>query len=126
MGFVNLEEILTKNLMQIDILVQLLESQSMTQIRLDLLAPDRQYLIKLLYSILMLLPQSSPAFKLLNQRLASVEQYKNVVSNSCSTTSSPIGTTRSSSVNSNKSMMNSNSFQFVDLIDYYHSILNNI
>jgi len=126
LGFVNLEEILTKNLMQIDILVQLLESQSMTQIRLDLLAPDRQYLIKLLYSILMLLPQSSPAFKLLNQRLASVEQYKNVVSNSFSTTSSPIGTARSSSVNSNKSMMNSNSFQFVDLIDYYHSILNNI
>ncbi|KAL6933948.1 hypothetical protein ACO0R3_001731 [Hanseniaspora guilliermondii] len=126
LGFVNLEELLPKNLMQIDILVQLLESQPMTQVRLDLLCPDKQYLIKLLYSILMLLPQSSSAFKLLNQRLSSIEQYKNVTNNGLSSLSSPVSSARSSSTSSGKSIMNSNSFQFSDLLEYYHSVIDNI
>lgn len=126
LGFVNLEELLPKNLMQIDILVQLLESQSMTQVRLDLLCPDKQFLIKLLYSILMLLPQSSPSFKLLNQRLSSIEQYKNVTSNGPSPLCSPVTSARSLSTNSSKSIMNSNSFQFSDLLEYYNSVINSI
>lgn len=126
LGFVNLEELLPKNLMQIDILVQLLESQSMTQVRLDLLCPDKQFLIKLLYSILMLLPQSSPSFRLLNQRLRSIEQYKNVTTNGSSPFCSPVTSARSLSTNSNKSIMNSNSFQFTDLLEYYNSVISNI
>ncbi|CAI8500872.1 unnamed protein product [Hanseniaspora opuntiae] len=126
LGFVNLEGLLPKNLMQIDILVQLLESQSMTQVRLDLLCPDKQFLIKLLYSILMLLPQSSPSFKLLNQRLSSIEQYKNVTSNGPSPLCSPVTSARSLSTNSSKSIMNSNSFQFSDLLEYYNSVINSI
>lgn len=59
-------------LIQIDKLVQLLESPVFTYLRLQLLEPDRYpYLYKCLYGLLMLLPQSS-AFAALKNRLNSV------------------------------------------------------
>ncbi|EXJ94642.1 DNA repair and recombination protein RAD54 and RAD54-like protein [Capronia coronata CBS 617.96] len=59
-------------LIQIDKLVQLLESPVFTYLRLQLLEPDRYpYLYKCLYGLLMLLPQSS-AFGALKNRLNSV------------------------------------------------------
>ena len=59
-------------LVQIDKLVQLLESPVFTYLRLQLLEPDKHpYLYKCLYGILMLLPQSS-AFAALKNRLNSV------------------------------------------------------
>lgn len=59
-------------LIQIDKLVQLLESPVFTYLRLQLLEPDRfPYLYKCLYGLLMLLPQSS-AFAALKNRLNSV------------------------------------------------------
>ncbi|KAL6928785.1 hypothetical protein ACO0SA_002114 [Hanseniaspora valbyensis] len=126
LGMTTIEEILPKNLMQLDILVQLMESQSMTQMRMDLLMNDKQYLIKLLYSILMLLPQSSSAFSLLNNRLNSISQFKNMSVSSSSSPRSISSSTRSISVNSNKSIMTSNNFQFVDLLEYYNNVINNI
>ncbi|KDO24938.1 hypothetical protein SPRG_09582 [Saprolegnia parasitica CBS 223.65] len=63
-------------LMQIDKLVQLLESPIFIQLRLQLLetqAPYHANLMKSLYGLLMLLPQSS-AFRTLRDRLASVTQ----------------------------------------------------
>jgi tRNA U34 5-carboxymethylaminomethyl modifying GTPase MnmE/TrmE len=56
-----------------DQLVQLLESPVFTFLRLSLLEPD-PYLLKCMYSLLMLLPQSS-AFVTLRNRLSSVAQY---------------------------------------------------
>ena len=61
-------------LMQVDRLVQLLESPVFVALRLQLLEPDHPlhpHLIKSLYGILMLLPQST-AFKTLRERLMSI------------------------------------------------------
>ncbi|KAF3061271.1 Protein VAC14 like protein [Daldinia childiae] len=59
-------------LIQIDKLVQLIESPVFTYLRLQLLEPEKYpYLYKCLYGILMLLPQSS-AFAALKNRLNSV------------------------------------------------------
>ncbi|PPQ78225.1 hypothetical protein CVT25_015544 [Psilocybe cyanescens] len=65
-------EITVPMLVQVDKLVQLIESPVFTYIRLQLLEPDRHpYLFKCLYGILMLLPQSS-AFVSLRNRLNAV------------------------------------------------------
>ncbi|TFY76603.1 hypothetical protein EWM64_g7407, partial [Hericium alpestre] len=65
-------EITVPLLVQIDRLVQLIESPVFTYLRLQLLEPDRYpYLFKCLYGLLMLLPQSS-AFISLRNRLNAV------------------------------------------------------
>ncbi|KAK2855634.1 hypothetical protein FQN49_004992, partial [Arthroderma sp. PD_2] len=64
-------EMTVNMLIQIDKLVQLLESPVFTYLRLQLLEPDKYpYLYKCLYGLLMLLPQSS-AFAALKNRLNS-------------------------------------------------------
>ncbi|KAB8345835.1 hypothetical protein FH972_022890 [Carpinus fangiana] len=65
-------EVTVDILIQVDKLVQLLESPVFTFLRLQLLEPERYpYLYKCLYGILMLLPQSA-AFAALKNRLNSV------------------------------------------------------
>ncbi|KAF8306458.1 ARM repeat-containing protein [Clavulina sp. PMI_390] len=65
-------EITVQLLVQIDKLVQLIESPVFTSLRLQLLEPEKnQYLFKCLYGLLMLLPQSS-AFISLRNRLGAV------------------------------------------------------
>ncbi|TPX42728.1 hypothetical protein SeLEV6574_g05444 [Synchytrium endobioticum] len=65
-------EITVSLLVQIDRLVQLLESPVFTGLRLQLLEPDRHpALYKCMYGILMLLPQSS-AYATLRNRLSSI------------------------------------------------------
>ncbi|EPQ28338.1 uncharacterized protein PFL1_04165 [Pseudozyma flocculosa PF-1] len=65
-------EITVSLLIQIDKLVQLLESPIFTALRLQLLEPEKHpYLFKCLYGLLMLLPQSS-AFVTLRNRLNAV------------------------------------------------------
>ncbi|KAJ7087383.1 vacuolar protein 14 C-terminal Fig4p binding-domain-containing protein [Mycena crocata] len=65
-------EITVPMLVQVDKLVQLIESPVFTYIRLQLLEPERYpYLFKCLYGLLMLLPQSS-AFVSLRNRLNAV------------------------------------------------------
>ncbi|KAI9033631.1 vacuolar protein 14 C-terminal Fig4p binding-domain-containing protein [Phycomyces nitens] len=65
-------DITVSMLVQVDKLVQLLESPVFTYLRLQLLEPEKHpYLYKCLYGILMLLPQSS-AFSTLRNRLSSV------------------------------------------------------
>ncbi|KAF1973338.1 ARM repeat-containing protein [Bimuria novae-zelandiae CBS 107.79] len=65
-------EMTVNMLIQIDKLVQLLESPVFTYLRMQLLEPERYpYLYKCLYGLLMLLPQSS-AFAALKNRLNSV------------------------------------------------------
>ena len=65
-------EITVQFLIQIDKLVQLLESPVFTGLRLQLIEPEKNiYLYKCLFGILMLLPQSS-AFATLRNRLNSV------------------------------------------------------
>ncbi|KAG0226910.1 hypothetical protein BGW41_004018 [Actinomortierella wolfii] len=65
-------EITVNLLIQVDKLVQLIESPVFTYLRLQLLEPDRYpHLFKCLYGLLMLLPQST-AFATLRNRLTSV------------------------------------------------------
>ncbi|KAL8280512.1 hypothetical protein RQP46_007160 [Phenoliferia psychrophenolica] len=65
-------EITVGLLIQIDKLVQLLESPVFTSLRLQLLEPEKYpYLLKAMYGLLMLLPQSS-AFVTLRNRLSAV------------------------------------------------------
>ncbi|TFK20368.1 ARM repeat-containing protein [Coprinopsis marcescibilis] len=65
-------DITVSMLIQIDKLVQLIESPVFTYLRLQLLEPEKHpYLLKCLYGLLMLLPQSS-AFNSLRNRLAAV------------------------------------------------------
>ncbi|GAA5831231.1 hypothetical protein JCM11251_007801 [Rhodosporidiobolus azoricus] len=65
-------EITVSLLVQIDKLVQLIESPVFTSLRLQLLEPDRYpHLLKAMYGLLMLLPQSS-AFATLRNRLSAV------------------------------------------------------
>lgn len=62
------------DLLQIDILVQFLESPVFTRLRLQLLEQEKYpFLYKCLYGILMVLPQSK-AFQILNVRLNSVSR----------------------------------------------------
>jgi vacuole morphology and inheritance protein 14 len=71
-------EITVNSLVQIDILVQLLESPVFTRVRLQLLEPENYpYLYKCLYGILMVLPQSS-AFSTLKNRLNSVNMISSL------------------------------------------------
>ena len=67
-------EISVAFLLQIDKLVQLIESPIFTHVRLQLLEPEQHpCLLKALWGILMLLPQS-PAFHTLKNRLAAVPE----------------------------------------------------
>ncbi|QLL33251.1 hypothetical protein HG536_0E01620 [Torulaspora globosa] len=68
-------ELSLNDLIQLDILVQLLESPVFTRLRLQLLEQQRYpFLHKSLYGILMILPQSK-AFDMLNRRLNSVNSW---------------------------------------------------
>lgn len=72
-------EITFNLLMTIDKLVQLIESSIFTYLRLHLLRVEsNQYLVRALYGLLMILPQSD-AFLLLKQRLDCVPNYYNKV-----------------------------------------------
>ncbi|KAI1495666.1 vacuolar protein 14 C-terminal Fig4p binding-domain-containing protein [Biscogniauxia marginata] len=78
-------------LIQIDKLVQLIESPVFTYLRLQLLEPEKYpYLYKCLYGLLMLLPQSS-AFAALKNRLNSVSSIGYLHIGPRSTTSTPSG-----------------------------------
>jgi vacuole morphology and inheritance protein 14 len=87
-------EISVHFLVQLDKLVQLLESPVFTTLRLQLLEPDRNaHLYKCLYGILMLLPQSS-AFTTLRNRLSSVNSLAMLYSSPNQNQNSPYATRR--------------------------------
>ncbi|KAE9970205.1 hypothetical protein BLS_005009 [Venturia inaequalis] len=96
-------EMTVNTLIQIDKLVQLLESPVFTYLRLQLLEPERYpHLYKCLYGLLMLLPQSS-AFAALKNRLNSVSaigylHIANYSSSSAGTRQTTTGTGSASSV----------------------------
>ncbi|XP_022995157.1 protein VAC14 homolog [Cucurbita maxima] len=70
------EDINVKFLVQLDKLIRLLETPVFAYLRLQLLEPGRYiWLLKVLYGLLMLLPQQSAAFKILQTRLKTVPPY---------------------------------------------------
>ncbi|CAG8756541.1 36608_t:CDS:2, partial [Racocetra persica] len=103
-------------LIQIDKLVQLLESPVFTYLRLQLLEPDKYpYLFKCLYGLLMLLPQSS-AFASLKNRLTSVSSmgFLHLIPRSASQTD----TKRPSS----KSYGKDDGIKFQDLLTHFRTV----
>lgn len=79
-------------LVQLDILVQLLESPIFLKLRLQLLEPEKHpYLYKSLYGLLMILPQSSTFFMLKN-RLSSITSSSNLSSGVTTNVGSPLPT----------------------------------
>ncbi|RDW65877.1 VAC14 family protein [Aspergillus mulundensis] len=119
-------EMTVNMLIQIDKLVQLLESPVFTYLRLQLLEPERYpYLYKCLYGVLMLLPQSS-AFAALKNRLNSVSnigllhtgpRLTSMASTSTSGTSSTYDRT-----SSRLKQRDENSIRWVDLLDKFKSV----
>ncbi|CAM8876477.1 unnamed protein product [Rhodiola kirilowii] len=70
------EDINVKFLVQLDKLIRLLETPTFAYLRLQLLEPGKyKCLLKVLYGLLMLLPQQSAAFKILRTRLKTVPPY---------------------------------------------------
>nr|GMD19772.1 protein VAC14 homolog isoform X1 [Ipomoea batatas] len=70
------EDVNVKFLVQLDKLINLLETPTFAYLRLQLLEPGRYiWLLKALYGLLMLLPQQSAAFKVLRTRLKTVPKY---------------------------------------------------
>ncbi|KAL4994975.1 vacuolar protein 14 C-terminal Fig4p binding-domain-containing protein [Aspergillus recurvatus] len=118
-------EMTVNMLIQIDKLVQLLESPVFTYLRLQLLEPERYpYLYKCLYGVLMLLPQSS-AFAALKNRLNSVSNIGLLhtgprLSSMASTSTSGASTYERTS--SRLKQRDENSIRWVDLLDKFKSV----
>ncbi|KAL8112300.1 hypothetical protein AgCh_019849 [Apium graveolens] len=71
------EDINVKFLVQLDKLINLMETPTFAFLRLQLLEPGKHiWLLKSLYGLLMLLPQQSAAFKILRTRLKTVPSYR--------------------------------------------------
>ncbi|PHH58604.1 hypothetical protein CDD81_5087 [Ophiocordyceps australis] len=107
-------------LIQVDKLVQLIESPVFTYLRLQLLEPEKYpYLYKCMYGILMLLPQSS-AFAALKNRLNSVSAigYLQVVPRSTSTSSSSSNFDRPNRLKGR----DEGGIRWVELLDKFRSV----
>ncbi|KAI7899299.1 vacuolar protein 14 C-terminal Fig4p binding-domain-containing protein [Cokeromyces recurvatus] len=118
-------DITVNMLIQIDKLVQLLESPVFTYLRLQLLEPEKYpYLFKCLYGILMLLPQSS-AFSTLRNRLNSVSSLgflhvlpKSPVTSTISTDKKQLKTTTFNSKNTEEI----NTIKYQDLLTHFKNV----
>ncbi|CEP12494.1 hypothetical protein [Parasitella parasitica] len=121
-------EITVNMLIQVDKLVQLLESPVFTYLRLQLLEPEKYpYLFKCLYGILMLLPQSS-AFSTLRNRLSSVSSlgFLHVLPKaspgSSSTTTSSTSTDRRISKSTSTKVDEISTIKYSDLLTHFKSV----
>ncbi|RDA83339.1 hypothetical protein CP532_5224 [Ophiocordyceps camponoti-leonardi (nom. inval.)] len=107
-------------LIQVDKLVQLIESPVFTYLRLQLLEPEKYpYLYKCMYGILMLLPQSS-AFAALKNRLNSVSSigYLHTAPRSVSTSTSNPNYDRPSRLKSRED----GTIRWVELLEKFRSV----
>ncbi|CAO0797422.1 unnamed protein product [Mucor circinelloides] len=121
-------EITVNMLIQVDKLVQLLESPVFTYLRLQLLEPEKYpYLFKCLYGILMLLPQSS-AFSTLRNRLSSVSSlgFLHVLPKATPATSSTTATSTSTDRKGSKSgfakVEEISTIKYGDLLTHFKSV----
>nr|CAG8435610.1 13585_t:CDS:2 [Entrophospora candida]CAG8472970.1 6748_t:CDS:2 [Entrophospora candida] len=109
-------------LIQIDKLVQLLESPVFTYLRLQLLEPEKYpYLFKCLYGLLMLLPQSG-AFASLKNRLTSVSSmgFLHLIPKSAPTNDTKRVTTTKGSSSSSKD----EGIKFQELLNHFRAVQN--
>ncbi|KAE8156942.1 vacuolar protein 14 C-terminal Fig4p binding-domain-containing protein [Aspergillus tamarii] len=115
-------EMTVNNLIQIDKLVQLLESPVFTYLRLQLLEPENYpYLYKCLYGVLMLLPQSS-AFAALKNRLNSVSNIGLLHTPRLSTMVSASGSSAYDRSTGSRLKREENSIRWVELLDKFKTV----
>ncbi|KAJ5606446.1 hypothetical protein N7510_009227 [Penicillium lagena] len=118
-------EMTVNMLIQIDKLVQLLESPVFTYLRLQLLEPEKYpYLYKCLYGVLMLLPQSS-AFAALKNRLNSVSNIGFLHGGPRSVAQTAPSSSSSSSYDRSSGARlkgRDETIRWVDLLDKYKSV----
>ncbi|OGM50144.1 vacuole-associated enzyme activator complex component (Vac14) [Aspergillus bombycis] len=115
-------EMTVNNLIQIDKLVQLLESPVFTYLRLQLLEPESYpYLYKCLYGVLMLLPQSS-AFAALKNRLNSVSNIGLLHTPRLSTMVSASGSSTYDRSTGSRNKREENSIRWVELLDKFKTV----
>ncbi|CAI7572262.1 unnamed protein product [Penicillium glandicola] len=113
-------EMTVNMLIQIDKLVQLLESPVFTYLRLQLLEPEKYpFLYKCLYGVLMLLPQSS-AFAALKNRLNSVSNIGFLHGAPRSTTQTAPSFDRSTGTRLKP--RDENSIRWVELLDKFKAV----
>ncbi|OQD98971.1 hypothetical protein PENVUL_c068G04495 [Penicillium vulpinum] len=113
-------EMTVNMLIQIDKLVQLLESPVFTYLRLQLLEPEKYpFLYKCLYGVLMLLPQSS-AFAALKNRLNSVSNIGFLHGGPRSTTQ--VAPPFDRSTGTRLKPRDENSIRWVDLLDKFKAV----
>jgi vacuole morphology and inheritance protein 14 len=113
-------EMTVNMLIQVDKLVQLIESPVFTYLRLQLLEPEKYpYLYKCMYGILMLLPQSS-AFAALKNRLNSVSSigYLHGAPKSASTTTNSSSYDRPNRLKGRED----GSIRWVELLEKFRSV----
>lgn len=113
-------EISINTLIQLDLLIQLLETPVFAKLRLDLLDPvSNIYLFKCLYGLLMLLPQSN-SFKILQNRLNSISSITNL----------PLNTNDNNNNNNNNNPCENHTILSIEynnkLLDYFIQIQENI
>ncbi|KAK9897395.1 ARM repeat-containing protein [Cystobasidium minutum MCA 4210] len=112
-------EVSVSLLIQLDKLVQLLESPVFTSLRLQLLEPEKNpYLFKCLYGLLMFLPQSS-AFVTLRNRLNAVTPlgFMHVAPKSASASSSA-----SSSIPGRSTIRRSDDIRWQELLSHFRQV----
>lgn len=110
------------DLLQLDILVQLLESPIFTRMRLQLLENQKYpYLYKCLYGILMILPQSK-AFDILNKRLSSLNGFPQTPISSLRNLSSRSTSPNNFILESSSISSNIHRLDFTELLDYFNKI----
>ncbi|CCE61900.1 hypothetical protein TPHA_0B02280 [Tetrapisispora phaffii CBS 4417] len=114
------------DLVQLDMLVQLLESPVFTRLRLQLLEQQKfPYLYKCLYGILMILPQSK-AFDILNRRLSSITNWVSQSSfNNTVYGSSRNGSHSTIGTDSSQRSVSKNKYYNQELLDHFNKVLEN-
>lgn len=115
-------ELSVNDLIQIDILVQFLESPAFTSLRMQLLEPYKYpYLYKCLYGILMVLPQSK-AFHILDNRLNSVGRVASQSLSSSPGHSSPTSSVGRGSSNGSTQSGSTRWHQYQDLLEHFQQV----
>ncbi|CCK69034.1 Vac14p KNAG_0B06040 [Huiozyma naganishii CBS 8797] len=116
-------ELKLNDLIQLDVLVQLFESQVFTRMRLQLLeARKYPYLYKCLYGILMILPQSK-AFDVLSRRLTSCNVWAPQMSNPREFIKQRNDSGYTTDSESSQRLVGQNKYRYEELLNYFNKVV---
>ncbi|KAI9294730.1 ARM repeat-containing protein [Neoconidiobolus thromboides FSU 785] len=115
-------EITVNMLIQIDRLIQMLESPAFTYLRLQLLEPEKYpYLFKCLYGLLMLLPQSN-AFNTLKNRLSCITTNGYLMLSTLKISNNSTNDSTKRIANSSLKTESNNSLKLQELLSHFKNV----